>query len=217
MIRTQTVQLNSIEGVAYRQKLTAGGSGITVITANDKAVATINKRDGSFAHYGKVNEKVFTDEIFNEAVALTNGLPYRLLGSVQLTGFENKEAKTVENSSDAQEDTEKADVTVVCSKTYDDFIAAYTDKNGKFSYQLMNKDLIQFASKSKKVTELINDKRGDDEIVRYIVNIKASNLNKGLEMDDEGTKAFVELLDSMEARSAFKELKVWLREQMKRK
>jgi hypothetical protein len=187
------------------------------MTGDDKAVATINKRDGLAVPYGQYDDAVFTKAVFDEAVTLTNGLPYKLLGSVAFVGFENKTAKAEENTSDIEDDAEKTDANVVSSKAYDDFIAAYTDKNGKFSYQLMNKDLIQFASKSKKVGDFIAAKHSDDGIVRYIVNMKAANLTKGLEMNDEETKAFVEILDGMETRSAFKELKSWLRGQMKNK
>ena len=82
MIRTEAVKLVSIKGLAFKQKLTAGGAGITIVTPEDRAVFTINKRDGSCAAYGPVNGEVFTAAIAAEAIELTQGLPYRRLGKI---------------------------------------------------------------------------------------------------------------------------------------
>ena len=48
MIRTDTVNLTVISAVAFRQKLTAGGSGVTVLRYDTKqpGIASISKTSG---------------------------------------------------------------------------------------------------------------------------------------------------------------------------
>jgi len=108
-------------------------------------------------------------------------------------------------------------IDVKASAEYKAFITKYTDKNGKFSYQLMNKDLIQFASKSRIVSKLLSEKTGVDFIVRYIVNSKAAGLSSNNGMSDEMLTVFIDTFDSMDTRSAFKELKAYLRGKMSKR
>jgi hypothetical protein len=208
MIRTSTVRIESINGLAYKQKLVAGGAGVTIITPDDKAVFTINKRDGSPTPYGKVNAEVFSKQVVEEAIALTRGLPYKRLGNIAKV---YADAHSDETPVELETEDAKVEIDVVASAEYKKFVAQYTDKNGKFSYQIMNKDLIQFASKSTKVKELLAEKSDVDTIVKYIVNSKAANLTQGKGMDDEVLTAFIDTFDSMDTRSAFKELRSHLR------
>ena len=214
MVRTVTVELQSIKGVAYKQKLTSGGAGIAIITPDSRAAFTINKRDGSCSPYGKVDTSVFTDKIVKEAVELTNGLPFRRLGTITKV---YDDVHCDETSVDDEAEDIKAEIDVMASVEYQKFITQYTDKNDKFSYQLMNKDLMQFAAKSSVITKMLAEKTDVEAMVRYIVNSKAADLARTKGMDDEMLTAFIEVFDSMNTRSAFKELRAYLRGKMTRK
>jgi len=206
--------MRSIKGLAYRQKLTAGGTGVSIITPDDRAVYTINKRDGSCVPYGTVNSEVFTESIINEALELTNGMSYKRLGKIAKVYADNHCDETP-----IEQETEdgKAEIDVIASVDYREFIAQYTDKNDKFSYQLMNKDLIQFSTRSSVVRKMLEEKTDADEIIRYIVKSRAADLARNKGMGDEMLTAFIETLDSMDTRSAFKELKSHLRDKKSRK
>ena len=203
MIRTEAVRIESINGLAYKQKLVAGGAGITIITPDDKAVFTINKRDGSCVPYGKVNSEVFTAAIVEEALELTRGLSYGLHDTLSNV--------RIDETLPVEPEIENEAIDVIESVEYKEFIEQYTDKKDKFSYQLMNKDLIQFAAKSTIVSKMLEEKEDVDIIVRYIVRSKAADLARNGGMDDDMLTAFIDVFDSMDTRSAFKELKAHLR------
>ena len=208
MIRTEAVRIESINGLAYKQKLMAGGAGIAIITPDDRAAFTINKRDGSCVPYGKVNSEVFTLAVIEEVLELTRGLPYRLLETISKVGVDSP-AEPLPVELEIEDEQEAIDV--IGSIEYKKFIDQYTDKNGKFSYQLMNKDLMQFSSKSTIVSKLLAEKADVDIIVKYIVKSKAADLARNGGMDDNMLTAFLDVFDSMNTRSAFKELKLHLR------
>jgi len=208
MIRTEIVKLNRIVGLAYKQKLVAGGAGLTIITPNDRAVFTINKRDGSTVPYGTVDAALFTSAIVEEALELTRGLSFKRLGKVTKV---YDDSHCDETSAQLEADDDKPSIDVVESKEYEGFTMEYTDKNGKFSYQLMNRDLMKFADSSSVVNAMIADADDDDAIMRYIVRSKAVNLARSKEMDDGFLTAFIDTFDSMNTRSAFKELKAHIR------
>ena len=213
MIRTDTVQLTSIKGLAFKQKLIAGGAGITILTPVDKAVFTINKRDGSCVPYGKVATEIFTKTVISEALEATKGLPYRRLGTITKV---YDDIHSDETPAELDIEDEKAAIDVLASAEYKEFIAQYTDKNGKFSYQLMNKECIQFAARSSVVKRMLDEKNSADKIVRYIVKSKAADLARSKGMEDDMLTAFIDTFDSMNTRSAFKELKAYLRGKMSR-
>jgi hypothetical protein len=214
MIRTEAVQLTTIKGLAYKQKLYAGGAGITIITADDTGVFTINKRDGTCVPYGKADEEIFTAAVTAEALSLTRSLPYKKLDLLSKASADdyldeiplNPEAE-VEFAAEDEEEAED----VIESIEYKEFIAQYTDKTDKFSYQLMNKDLMQFAAKSTVVSKMIANKADEDTIVQYIIRSKAAALARNKGMTDSRLIAFIDTFDSMNTRSAFKELKAYLR------
>ena len=214
MIRTEIVQITTIKGIAFKQKLKAGGAGITIMTPNDTAMFTINKRDGSCVPFGQVNTQIFTNDVTSEALQLTRGLPFRRLGKVTMVYDDNH---CDEGSVESETEDTKLEIDVDSSVEYKAFTSRYTDKTDKFSYQLMNKDLMQFASKSSVVSKMISEKADVDAIVRYIVKSKAADLCRNRGMDDVMLSAFIDTLDSMDTRSAFKELRAYLRDKMSRK
>jgi len=207
------VQVKSIKGVAYKQKLGSGGAGITIVTPDDKAVFTINKRDGSCVPYGQVNAEVFTGAVIDEILELTRSMSYKRLGAVSKVYEDNH---CDETSAELELDDAKVEMDVVASKEYKAFIDAYTDKNGKFSYQLMNKGLMQFASRSSVARRLLSERSDVEDIVKYIIKSKAADLSRNKGMDDEMLNVFIETFDSMDTRSAFKELRAYLRGKMSR-
>ncbi|MCL2050666.1 MAG: hypothetical protein FWG91_02885 [Lachnospiraceae bacterium] len=214
MIRTKTVTMNSIKGIAYRQKLKAGGSGLTILTEENKAVVTINKRDGSYAPYGQFNRAIFTDEVFEEAYELSKGLAYRRLGPASYAeSLKAPEKEELKAETKIDEDESENDIATVCSREYDAIIEAYTDKNGSFSYELMNKDFIQRAHKSDQVGNFINEGKSVDEIIAFLVINKVNSLIRDTvgKYSNDDALALVKMLDDMNMRSAFKELKLWLR------
>jgi len=208
MIRTETVKLKKVAGLAYKQKLVAGGAGLTIMTPGDKAVFTINKRDGKTVPYGVVNESIFTEAVVGEALELTKGLSYKKMGSIVKV---YDDFRCDETSLDPETEDEKPSVDVVASKEYAGFIAEYTDKNDKFSFQLMNRDLMKFAQSSSVVRSMIANADSDDAIFRYTVRSKAVSLAGTKSMDEALLTGFIETFDSMETRSAFKELKANIR------
>jgi len=214
MIRTEIVQVASIKGIAFKQKLTSGGAGITLMTPDDRASYTINKRDGSFVPYGPVNSGLFTDAVVNEAIELTRGLPYKRLGAVAKV---YADSHCDEGSVEHETDDVKIEIDVIASAEYKEFLSRYTDKKGRFSYQLMNKDLMQFASKSSVVSRMLSEKADVDDIVKYVVKSKAADVCRNKGMGDEMLVAFIETFDSMDTRSAFKELRAYLRDKLSRK
>lgn len=214
MIRTEAVRMTSINGLAFKQKLVAGGAGLTIITPEDRAVFTINKRDGTCVPYGQVDDKTFTPAVIKEALEIVAGLPYRRLGSITKV-YADKHCD--ETSAELETDDEKAVIDVVSSKEYKEFIAQYTDKNDKFSYQLMNKELMQFAARSSVVGRMVAEKASANAIMRYIVKSKSADLARTKGMDDKTLTAFIDTFDSMNTRSAFKELNAYLRTRLSKK
>jgi len=214
MIRTEAVKTSVISGMAFRQKLQSGGSGITVITPEDRAMFTINKRDGSCVPFGKVDLSVFNEAVIDEVLELTKGLPYRRLGKITKVHVD----KPCEETPVEQEnEDEEADITIIGSKEYAAFIEKYSDKKGRFSHQLMNKELMQFAAKSGVIKKKLEEKEDIDLMVRYVVRTKAAEMSRNKDMDDEMLTAFIETIDSICTRSAFKELNAYLRGKLSRK
>ena len=208
MIRTETVKLSSLVGMAYKQKLTAGGTGLAIVTPDDRAAYTINKRDGKVVPYGTVSESVFTSEVVDEALELTKGLPYRRLGKITKV---YEDSRCDETLAEQETEDDKPSVDVIASKEYEGFIKEYTDKNGKFSYLLMNRDLMKFADRSSVVARMVAEGESGNTIIRYIVKSKAVDIARSKKMDDDFLTAFIETFDSMNTRSAFKELTAHLR------
>ena len=213
MIRTEAIKTTTIPGMAFRQKLQAGGSGITIITPKERAMFTINKRDGLCIPFGKVDEKIFTKDVVDEVLELAKGLPYRRLGSITKVHLN---APCEEAPVEHEVDDEKVDIDIISSAEYAAFIEKYSDKKGRFSHQLMNKELMQFAARSGAVSKKLAIKEDIDLIVRYVVRSKAASLAKRKEMDDDTLNVFIETIDSICTRSAFKELNAYLRERLSR-
>ena len=90
-------------------------------------------------------------------------------------------------------------------------ILHYTDKNGKFSYDLMNKEFIVFAHRSKIVQNMIDDKISVDEIIFYIVSNKFRSITDNHQLSDDDIHELIAELDRMYSKGIFKELEKELR------
>ncbi len=209
MIRTEVVTLTAIPAAAYRQKLTSGGSGI-VILREDSAqpgIASISKTSGEPIPTRNTPAKLFPKKAFREAMELTAGLPYHKCGAPQFP---------VPAAALPEETVEPAVEEAVDSKEYEKIVDKYTDKSGKLSYALLNKDLIKFAHCSSKVRDMIGGKASEDEIRLYIVGNKFRNITGNHDLTDGQVLKIAELLDEVSPKGVFRELNDELRQKMKK-
>ena len=203
IIRTKAVELSTIPAIAYKQKLATGGAGIKIMRIDGtSAVCTIDKRSGDMVPYGKQDSDSFPFEAFDEAFELTNSLPYSARGNIKIVEIEENLEEDVTEEAPA----EQVDMTL--SAEYQSIVERYSDEKGKINYALMNKDFIQFASRSKIVSNMVGDNASQDEILETIVKSRASEIARSREsLDDSSVRLLIETLDEIDPRSAFKELK----------
>lgn len=212
IIRTKAVELTTIPAIAYKQKLTSGGAGIKIarIDEDKSAVCTIDRRSGDLIPYGTVDENLFPLEAFDEAFELTTGLPYAARSTIKLS-------PTQIRTDDVVEDAPAEQVDMTLSPEYRAIVARYSDEKGKLNYQLMNKDFIQFAAKSKVVAGLVTEKAEQEEILNCIVRSQATTIaNQKESLDDAAIALLIETLDEIDPRSAFKELKAYINRMLAR-
>ena len=210
MIRTGIVNLTVIPAIAYRQKLPAGGSGIVILRGDtaQPGIASISKSSGDAIPTVNTSLKSFPMEAFAEAIKLTFGMPYRKLGGVKFV--DNKPA-------DAEEDAAEAlpEEVIVDGKEYLAVVEAYTDKNGKLSYDLINKDMIKFAHSSSKARTMIAERETEEVIRQYVVGMKLRNITGNRDLTDAQVQKMVEMLDEVSPKGVFKEFNDALRLQLK--
>ena len=205
IIRTRAVELTTIPGIAYKQKLTTGGAGIKIQRMDDgsSAVCTLDRR-GELVAYKPYDEDLFPHEAFSEALELTIGLPYSARGSIKLV-------PTPIDTDDVSEEAPAEQIDMTLSDEYRAIIDRFSDEKGEFSHSLMNKDFMSFATKSKVVADMIGRQEPIDDIVTFIVKSRATFLSgKKESLDDAQVALLIETLDEIAIRSAFKELKALL-------
>ena len=209
MIRTDVVNLTVIEAVAYRQKLQAGGSGIMILRYDSKqpGIASISKTSGDPIPAANIPLDLYPMEAFQEAIALTAGMPYSKRGSVRL------EKKAVVDAAPEATEEVTADDPVIDSAEYQKIVDQYTDKNGKLSYDLLNKDLIRFMHASKTVRGMIGEGTSAKKVRTYIVTTKFRTVTGNKKLTEEQAMRMAELLDEVSSKSVFKQLDAELRKQ----
>lgn len=207
MIRTAIVHLTTIPAIAYRQKLKDGGSGIIILRADSKqpGIASISRTSGLAIPAKNNNSKMFSDASFNEAIQLTLGMPYTKRKGVTFDA--KKKALEVPDTSKDKIEEE----VILDDKDYKKIVKTYTDKNGKLSYELLNKDLIQFAHRSKKVAELIADRKTTKVVKNYIITSKFCSITGNRDLDPKQAAKIADLLDEAYPKGVFKELNSELR------
>ena len=207
MVRTDIVNLTVIKAIAFRQKLMAGGSGVTILRYDYKqpGIASISKTSGDPIPAANTPVDMYPAEAFKEAITLTAGMPYSKRGSVRL------EAEApVDTAPEAAEEATPDDV-VVDSADYQKVVARYTDKNGKLSYELLNRDLIKFAHSSKTVRSMLDEGASVKKVRTYIITSKFSTVTGNRKLTEEEAVKIGELLDEVSPKGVFKELDADLR------
>lgn len=213
MIRTSTVQLTTISAVAYRQKLVSGGAGITIWGNNVRqpGLASISKTSGEAIPTANTPLEHYPPEAFAEAIKLTAGLPYKNLGKVQLPEGLAVEPEEAEDAP-AQPEIEA----VIDSTEYQRVVDAYSDKDGRLSYTLLNKDLIQTAKASGQVRLMIEDHASLEEIRLQVVKAKLRSVSRNPALTDEQVQLMIELLDEISPKGVLRplneEIRNWLRD-----
>lgn len=199
MIRTKTVELTSIKGIAYRQKLLAGGSGIVILRENtaQPGIASISKTSGEPIPTVNTSKKLYPLEAFKEAIALTAGLPYKKQGIVYLKG------RDIAEKPDTEEPAEEE--AVVDSAEYAKIVEKYTDKEGRLSYDLLNKDMIKFVHSSSRVRTMVEEGESVENIRLYTVGAKFRSITGNHDLTDAQVLKMVELLDEVSPKGVFKE------------
>lgn len=207
MIRTTVVALTTIPGFAYKQKLPSGGAGIVILRSDSSqpAIAGISKTSGEAVPTANTPAALFPAAAFNEAIELTKGLPYRKQPGVKLVLDQPAEAPETE------EDSIPEDRNAVVSAEYDTIVKKYTDGTGRLSYDLLNRDMIQFAHRSSVVRDMASAKKSVDSIRLYIAGTKFRNIARNRNLTDEQILTISALLDDIYPRGVFRELNKELR------
>ena len=217
MIRTEVVNLTVIKAVAFRQKLMAGGSGVTVLRydVEQPGIASISKTSGKAIPADNTPADMYPAAVFNEAILLTAGMPYKKRGGVRLT---KKEVREI--APEPAEEIPEEEV-LIDSSEYQKLVDYYTDKNGKLSYELINRDLIRFAHSSKTVREMLEEGTSLKKVRTYIVCSKFRKVIGNSKLTEAEIMKMAELLDEVSPKSVFKTLDAELRkmsaEQKKKK
>ena len=208
MIRTEIVTLTVIPAIAYRRKLPSGGSGIVILKkgVSQPGIATISKTSGEPILAANTSSELYPKEAFLEAIALTSGLPYHKRGSVRLSGARFTEQKKAEPEPELWEEEK-----VAVSPAYEALVAVYTDKNGRLSYDLLNKDLIKFANSSKRVKTMREEGATPEEVRDYVVATRFRNVTGVKTLTDAEIRRMAELLDEVSPKGVFTELDAALR------
>jgi hypothetical protein len=200
MIRTDTVSLSTIDAIAYRKKMPSGGSGLVIIRrdVSQPGIATMSKTSGEAIVANNVPRESYPRDAFVEAAELTRGLPYRKQGPPRIDDWEAPAA-------DAPDDI-KIDA-VVSSEDYGKIVEHYTDKSGRLSYDLINKDLIKLLHSSSVVSRMLEDDEiGVDEIRSYLVGAHMRHVSGNDRLDNDQIEKISELLDEVSPKGVYKEL-----------
>lgn len=215
MIRTDVVTLSVIDAIAYRRKLPSGGSGIVIIRegAEQPGIATISKTSGEAIPAANSPKKLYPQEAFQEAMTLTAGLPYKKQGSVQMKSGSKAEPIAEE----AVSPEEAAEEVIVDSAEYQKIVDKYTDKNGKLSYALLNKDLIRFIHSSSIARKMIKAGEDVESIRLYASAAKFRTVTGNKSLTEAQVLKITELLDEVSPKGVFRELNDEIRKNLKQK
>lgn len=169
-------------------------------------IASISKTSGEAIPTGNTSKSLYPDEAFREAIALTEGLPYK-----KRSAPNHKETNPVK-----EKEPETELEVIIDSDDYNKIVEAYTDKTGKISYKLLNKDLIKFINSSSIARKMIAEKKGEDEIRLYAVGSKFRSITKNHKLTDDQVLKIAELLDEVSPKGIFREFNDELRKKIKK-
>lgn len=206
VIRTVLVELSSLEAVAFRQKMPDGHSGVVILRYDNPqpGLALLNRHSGEPDIAANTPHDLFPLEAFQEALALTSGMPYSRRGRVKLQATV---AEPVAEEPAAAED----DLATVSSADYAAVVKAYTNRKGELSYDLLNKALIQAAHGNPYVAEMKARGATMEEIRDHVVkaNFEAITGNRALTQAE--VNRIVAMLDAVSPRSVLREFNEDLR------
>lgn len=199
MIRTKLTYIEEHDVFAYRLKFSNGGIGVIVFNKNGypSGTADINRKTGKAINHKK-NDELLSDEVFTKACTATRFLPYHVLPPVTPTGSFIKN----ENIPD----------TVPCLKEsiiarFDEFVSKFTESGGEFDRQQINKNFIQFALRSKVVSNMVNTEGCTVEAVMdFILKTKAAETARLILPFNGYTDALIDMLNDVCGCTAFQEL-----------
>lgn len=216
MIRTDAVQLTVIPAAAYRQKLYAGGSGIVIVRGGgaQPGIASISKTSGEFILAANTPADLYPPEAFQEAMKLTAGLPYRKQGAVRYEGGAVKKVKEKVPEEVSKEVAEEE--VFIDGYEYKAVVAVYTDKEGRLSYDLLNKDLIRFSYASSVARAMIADLKPLEDIRLYITGTKFRNITGNRKLTDAQVLKISGLLDEVSPKGVYKALNAELKARLKK-
>lgn len=202
IVRTKLVELSTLAAAAYRQKLQEG-SGVVILRydTTQPGFASISRKTGEPIPASNTNLELYPLEAFQEALELTGGMPYSRRGKVQLSGESPAEA-----ASAAVEEPLTENFAVVDSAEYQTIVDTYTNKKGELSYDLLNKDFIQFAKSSKIVADMAANQVSLDDLRNYIIKVKLETLTGNPNLTPDRMNQIVDLLDEVSPRFVFREL-----------
>ncbi|MCL2433555.1 MAG: hypothetical protein FWD16_03440 [Clostridia bacterium] len=213
MIRTRIIELTTIPALAYRQKLTSGGAGLTLIRFDEKqpALAVIDRRSGAPVVRQPVNAEKFPEAAFAEALEMTRGLPYGKRGAVTLASkpeFLEGPEEMPESSETPEESTvaPEAALAAVCSKEYQTIVDKFTDDRGLLSYKLINRDFIQFARRSRVVANMAGEGATVEELRDYVVRSRFGAITKNRNLTPGQVEAMSQMLDGVSEKYVYREL-----------
>ena len=160
MLRTKAVKLTVIPAMAFRVKL-PGGPSITIQRSDyqQPGIASISRTSGEAIPAANINTKMFPPEAFKEAIELTNGLPYNRTKEKRQKGIKVTKEMTKEEKEIVEEEI------AIDTAEYQKIVDKYSDKKGKLSYDLINKDFIKFAKSSSVVRDLAEEGDSWDKIL----------------------------------------------------
>jgi hypothetical protein len=141
---------------------------------------------------------------------LTGGMPFSSRGKVRLRG-ESPTGETLLDEAPTVAESSDEDLATVDSAEYKAIVAAFTNKKGEFSYELLNKDFIQFAKSSKVVADLVGQQAGLDQLRDHIVKVRLEALSGQPDLSPARIAGIVAMLDAFSPRSVFRELEDELR------
>ena len=210
MLRTKAVKLTVIPAMAFRVKL-PGGPSITIQRSDyqQPGIASISRTSGEAIPAANINTKMFPPEAFKEAIELTNGLPYNRTKEKRQKGIKVTKEMTKEEKEIVEEEI------AIDTAEYQKIVDKYSDKKGKLSYDLINKDFIKFAKSSSVVRDLAEEGATAKKIHNYIVVNKIRNITDNHDLSDKEVKALVGLLDEVYPKGIFKDLDSEIRKMVK--
>jgi hypothetical protein len=215
MIRTNVVTLESIPGaIAYRRKMPSGDTGIVIIRADEPqpGIATISKSSGEAVVSTNTPDEAYPEEAFAEAIEQTYGMPYRKQGSPQSPLIPTGHPVEDDPASDEDGCPEER---VVDSDAYARIVDAYTDKRGRLSYDLLNKDLIKLVHHSDHVAKMIADGADEQEVWLHAVGTRFRALTGNKNLGDSEVIDLAALIDEVSPKGAFKGLNAKIREMLR--